>query len=631
MLCFPKGGLAMRYRPSFQKIVLTAIAVAITMFFSIPAFCGTAAVWNGGTGEWFQFPTNWICFPGGYSCPPPSGGDWDVTIGADTGNGPLNGTVFLDMPVTVNSVTLGDGAQGTLNVSGSNTLDAYWINVGNLSPYFGSLNISDGGRVSDSIAYIGVLGGSVGNVTVSGTGSQWNTSASDQFYIGDYGQGTLTISNGGAVNSNGAYLAFQPGSTGNVLISGSGSQWNISGTLNVGLYGQGTLTIQNGGVVNSSDAGIGGYGTGSSGVVTVSGTGSEWNVGSLFVGDASYGQGTLNIRNGGTVNTDEGVYIGPGTVTVSGSGSRWNVDYSFVVGNGGSGSLNISSGAIVSSSIGINIEPLSSLSIHNAGILNTVGGFAFVGGSALVTDPGSQWTYDFGVIVAGSGSLTVQNGAVLEGDDGDVGYHNLGRPTVMITGSGSQWNMTESLDVGTNGSALLTVNNGALVSAQTIRIGTLGEIDAKGGTLKYGSLQNDGILDPVGVAHLIGDQLTVNPDGQVFLDAMGKDPGEYGQLDITGSAIFDGEMVLNFIDGFAPKKGEQFDLINISGNGDFLGNIFKIEGLLPGFEYSLSFMDGQFTLTALNDGISDTPEPGTILLLVSGVLTIGYGARKRLS
>jgi T5SS/PEP-CTERM-associated repeat protein len=585
------------------------------------AIAGQIVVWGGGNGTWFQQPTNWFCLPGNFACGPPSGSGWDVNIGVSG----LDGTVSLDQSVSVDGVILGNAGTGTLNVSGGNSLTTQETIVGNTGPGSGRLNVTGGGSVSDDTAYIGALSGSTGIVNVSGSRSEWTTSGT--LYIGDYGQATLNIQSGGTVNSRDAYLSYQPGSASAVTVSGAGSQWNISGILDVGTSAQGTLTIQNGGVVNSGDAGIGTDYAGSMGVVTVSGTGSEWNVGSLFVG--LNGRGTLKIQNGGTVNTNEGAYIGPGTVTVSGSGSRWNVGYAFVLGNGGSSSLNISSGAIVSSSIGIIITPSSSLSIHNAGLLNTVGDFASVAGSALVTDPGSRWRYMDELLVGLSGTLTVQNGAVLEGDDGFVGYHSVGRPTVMITGSGSQWNMTESLFVGTNGSALLTVNNGALVSAQTITIGTLGEIDAKGGTLKYGSLQNDGILDPVGTAFLVGNLLTVDPQGEVLLDAKGKAPGQYGRLDITGSAAVHGLVTLNFIDGFAPKKDDVFDLMNISGSADFADYTFKIEGLLPGFEYDLEFNNGQFMMTALNDGISDTPEPGTILLLASGILTTGCAIRKR--
>ena len=78
-----------------------------------------------------------------------------------------------------------------------------------------------------------------------------------------------------------------------------------------------------------------------------------------------------------------------------------------------------------------------------------------------------------------------------------------------------------------------------------------------------------------------------------------------------------------------PKKGDVFDLINITGNFDFSKNTIDIEGLQPGFEYSVDFSNGEFTLTALNDGVP-APEPATLLVLIPGLLAMGYGLRRKL-
>ena len=62
-----------------------------------------------------------------------------------------------------------------------------------------------------------------------------------------------------------------------MTVSGAGSSWTNIGNLVVGGLGTGTLTIQNGGVVNSSGGGSVGLSAGSTGTVTVTGPGSTWN------------------------------------------------------------------------------------------------------------------------------------------------------------------------------------------------------------------------------------------------------------------------------------------------------------------------------------------------------------------
>lgn len=179
------------------------------------------AFWLGGGGNWTNISA-WDC--DGVHCIP-SGDNYDVNIGVDSGQGPVNGSVLLDLSPTIHSLTLGNGAQGTLTIANSYSLTVTdGVFVGYSGPGgTGTLNIRSGGTlVNQSDGYVSALAGSVGNVNISGSGSQWNNSGT--LYIGDYGQGTLTISSGGVVTSNTTYLGFQSGSSGNVSVSGVGSQ-----------------------------------------------------------------------------------------------------------------------------------------------------------------------------------------------------------------------------------------------------------------------------------------------------------------------------------------------------------------------------------------------------------------------
>ena len=142
--------------------------------------------------------------------------------------------------------------------------------------------------------------------------------------------------------------------------------WNNNSALYVSVGGSGTLQIQNGGVVSSSAGYIsyssnnmGGYAGSGVGLVTVSGTGSQWTSGNLTIGGSGQG-GMLNISNGGTVSSAN-TYIGyqtgsssnppaMGTVTVTGANSTWTNSGNVTIGySGGTGTVNLVGGGVASS------------------------------------------------------------------------------------------------------------------------------------------------------------------------------------------------------------------------------------------------------------------------------------------
>ena len=83
--------------------------------------------------------------------------------------------------------------------------------------------------------------------------STWDSSTTG--YIGDTYAGTLTVDGGSGLLSYTGYIGNNSGSSGTVTVDGSGSTWsNYSGCLNVGYSGSGTLKITGGGAVTLQDA-----------------------------------------------------------------------------------------------------------------------------------------------------------------------------------------------------------------------------------------------------------------------------------------------------------------------------------------------------------------------------------------
>ena len=240
---------------------------------------------------------------------------------------------------------------------------------------------------------------STGVVRVDGAGSKWTIGYI--LYLGQYGNGTLIVTNGGAVRTVGSqhpcYFGFYTGSTGVATVDGAGSMWTGVGGFTVGYSGNGTLNITNGGCVSGS--GSIGDRPGSTGVANVDGAGSMWSItgvdlgggvilgGQLYVGYS--GTGTLNISNGGTVICNS---IGVG--------------YS----SGSVGTINFDGGILKSCNAG-NTNWISkgagttNVYVKEGGALFDTGGYDM--GIGIPLQHGGSNPIDGGVTKLGAGTLTL--------------------------------------------------------------------------------------------------------------------------------------------------------------------------------------------------------------------------------
>lgn len=203
--------------------------------------------------------------------------------------------------VEVARIAFGSGGDGTLNVTGTDSLLdlASDLEVG--SAGIGRLNVTDGATVQGNDGIIGVGTEATGMVTIDGSGSSWQ--ASDEIFVGFNGAGTLRIENGGTLSSSVAWVGTNSGSTGTVEIRGSGSQWTTTSDLSVGAAGEGSLLLVDGGSVRVGLQSYIGNSAGGVGTVTIRGSGSEW-VGSQNLQVGNDGAGTLNLSEGARVLLD---------------------------------------------------------------------------------------------------------------------------------------------------------------------------------------------------------------------------------------------------------------------------------------------------------------------------------------
>lgn len=194
------------------------------------------------------------------------GNDGAGTLTVNNG-GTISGYGYIGFdPGSTGIVTLdGAGSAWTQGIGG--------IYVGGSGA--GLLQIVHGAAASSDSGNIGSSSGGTGTVNVDGAGSQW-TGMTGGLYAGVEGPGNLNITHGGIVSSDSGYVGGNvPQATGRVTIDGAGSAWtdNQFGVY-VGGGGAGTVSVTNGGRLDSAGGYVGLLGAGS---VAVDGPGSLWN------------------------------------------------------------------------------------------------------------------------------------------------------------------------------------------------------------------------------------------------------------------------------------------------------------------------------------------------------------------
>jgi T5SS/PEP-CTERM-associated repeat protein len=340
----------------------------------------------------------------------------------------------------IGSVGYLSGSIGAVTVNGAGSLwdNSLFLVVGDDGD--GTLSIAAGGIVQNTTGVVGNQSSGTGIVTVDGVGSRWGTS--DRLTVGGVGQGKLNITAGGHVTSNPGFgpgdfdfVAKQAGSTGLVTVDGDGSRWESSGAIEMGDAGNGTLEIINGGTVKAAATEIGVESSGT-GHVTVNGAGSLLDTpGGLRVGD--FGRGTLDITGGGVVQSGDGAIDGPAdspsAVIVSGPGSRWHNSNGLSVGisafqtTARTGMLDITDGAIVttdgSAFLGTRENTTGTVTVAGAGSTWEIGGQLglgaarvngnIVGVGTLRIQSGTTVNVHFNTVVASGFSLLSLEGGTL--------------------------------------------------------------------------------------------------------------------------------------------------------------------------------------------------------------------------
>jgi T5SS/PEP-CTERM-associated repeat protein len=505
----------------------------------------------------------------------------------------------------------------------------------------GTLNVEDGAVISmRNISLIGNAAGRRGTVTVTGAGSQLNTNS---LHLGRSGNGTLNVEHGGVVNTlNDLVLGYNPRGTGTVTVSGAGSQIT-AGNMFVGYYARsaGTLNIASGGGVSTRIGQIGSF-AGSTGTVTVSGAGSLWTSSAIVILGYN-GAGTVNVERGGAVNNPGDLVLGyysgsTGTATVTGAGSRWNSGNLFV-GYLGSGTLNIRDlGQVTASALEVGAGGIVKLAggtlvtgeVGNAGQIQLAGGT--LESQALLNDG----------VISGHGTLVgttlTNNGQLLLGG-GNSSLHvdivgNSGSRMVLAGNSSTTFHGT--VDVRSGAELQVAAGSAATFLAQVSQR-TGSELTGTGSKTYAGGLligASPGFGSDAGSVGFAGSNVYLAEIGGITgctLACASDDSlrnSSYDRYFVGGLLTLGGTLKLTSWNGFVAQAGQRFDLLDWgSESGSFASIDASGLTLAAGtrLDFSKLYTSGEISVAS----ITAVPEPESWAMLLAGLGLLSAATRAR--
>ncbi|MDX2081353.1 MAG: autotransporter domain-containing protein [Terrimicrobiaceae bacterium] len=552
------------------------------------------------------------------------------------GNGSLtksgNGTLTMTGNNTYSgNTTVGDG---TLRLNGGGAATGNIVSVGNVPDQTGQLQIEGGSTLKNDLSLIGTFGGT-GIALVSGNGSQWTNS--QQLYVGESGNGSLTVENQGLVEANQIFLGY--GESGVLNVKGAGSKVSSPLVVQLGQFSTGTLTVEDGGefaalgIQIGSGGGVGTINIGSGGAagilsvdrVTGSGAGSihfnhtgnvtlaaeiQGNItvtkngtGTTFLTGNNSFSGGVTVA-GGTLSLGSNTAAGTGTITTTGS----VIDYADgvtianpILLNSNDTQLQVLTGSATQSGNISETGGSRPLEKTGNGTLtlsgnNTYTGTTTVGAGTLLLTGGSA--------ISDSGAVVVNSGATLRLDGAETIGSLAGAGSVTLNATltaGSNNSSTTFSGNSTGSGGLIKTGNGTLTlsgsnsytGGTTVRNGSL--VVSSNGSITHSSANLT-----VGEASGQSATMSVGSSGSLsaFRGYLGYDGGAAGELEVAGgNATFADELYVGYTGN---------GTLELSGNGT-LANTKAFIGVNSPSVSSANIASGVWTSL--------------------GELTVGYGGR----
>lgn len=457
----------------------------------------------------------------------------------------------------------------------------------------------------------------------------------------------------GALTVGGNALA--PSEMSDVLVQGPGAAYHIAGQVEIGAGAPGFFEVSDGATVTVSDglnvtldnfSRLFVHGTGSSltyqngnGSLRIEDGAAEFDdeaTGTFFAarvggGDASPGGAPgLAVRNGAFLDLSGDLQVGledSGFVAIEQQGriraNSVNISPPEAVNNTQSatlavrddGELEVLDFIIIGSAREENNELLTApghMTVESGGQVNVfgVGGFQVISGSLTVDGLLSDIQSTVGLLEVGNAVATFTDGA------GGF-FETVTVQAPLAGGQGANLviidSIIEAVDVTVGGGAggTIAMTDGRLDVDDEIRVEQNGAIAGTGVLL--GHVTGPGHVSPglsPGKLTIEGDY-TQEAGGTLELEIGGLSAeSQHDVLEVTGAVDLNGQLLLRFIDGFAPQQDDTFELLQVGGGLDLSQATFAVENLEPSFAFDVTPTAGGLQLTALNNGVF-VPEPST--------------------
>lgn len=499
---------------------------------------------------------------------------------------------LTNLTLEVNHASLGaaEGAVAKLEVLDGGDLMGETVRVG--AEERAELVVDSGGSANVSNLLIARNDGNDSQTIVRNGGV---LSINTSIRVGDNRPGKLFVQSGGKLESIlGPTVFVHQGSS--VEVDGAGTVWSTSGS-ELDIAG-GSFAVKNQAAAEFLSAAVTAGDTDEA-VLQVSGQGALTLGDSLIIAAVETGIATVAISDNAVLQVN-GITLGstrPGTeerasllvfndATAEISG---DVIVDAFNGDGSYSLVNVSlGGSVVQTGALTRVNDNGNLHVITDGTwTNTFGDLAVDGGAVRVRFD-SEMTFDKIRLSGGDPDLGIDAGRVI------IEQATVTANDLIVVGDGTPGRFALINGVLNAGTEIQNTEHGRIAGTGTVNARVVGP-----GSISPG-------LSP-GTLTINGD-LELEAGGALEIEFAGLTPDtEHDVLVVTGDMTIEGQVVLKFIDGFAPSQGEAFEFLVTTGNADLTAAQFDVRNLLPGFEFDIAPSATGIMMTALSDGVFAYP------------------------